>query len=128
MELIIKKPDDAIIVNKKDGTHVAYYLFDEYEVHLNSLPPQTEQVWHFHQAIEEVILIIEGEIEIHYLDNDKRMRQRVQPNDLILVKDSIHTLINRSTKECKFVVFRLVLDGKNKRDLIKNDKKVVNML
>ena len=47
---------------------------------------------------------------------------------LILVKDSIHTLINRSTKECKFVVFRLVLDGKNKRDLIKNDKKVVNML
>ena len=90
--------------------------------------PQTEQVWHFHQAIEEVILIIEGEIEIHYLDNDKRMRQRVQPNDLILVKDSIHTLINCSTKECKFVVFRLVLDGKNKRDLIKNDKKVVNML
>lgn len=104
-------------------------LFSNQEiVHLNSLPPQTEQVWHFHQAIEEVILIIEGEIEIHYLDNDKRMRQRVQPNDLILVKDSIHTLINCSTKECKFVVFRLVLDGKNKRDLIKNDKKVVNML
>lgn len=71
-------------------------------------------------------LNFEGEIEIHYLDNDKRMRQRVQPNDLILVKDSIHTL--SSTKECKFVVFRLVLDGKNKRDLIKNDKKVVNML
>ena len=31
MGLIIKKPDDAIIVNKKDGTHVAYYLFDEYD-------------------------------------------------------------------------------------------------
>ena len=32
------------------------------------------------------------------------MRQRVQPNDLILVKDSIHTLINRSTKGCKYAV------------------------
>jgi len=35
MGLIIKKPDDAIIVNKKDGTHVAYYLFDEYDVNVN---------------------------------------------------------------------------------------------
>ena len=33
--------DDAIYVDKKDGTKVHYFIFDEFEIHYNSIAPHT---------------------------------------------------------------------------------------
>lgn len=127
MGLEIKTLVDAIHVKKEDGTKVNYYLFDEYEIHLNTVPANTKQVWHYHQNIEEVILITKGELDVYYIENNHKIRQTVKENQLVLVKDSIHTFINNSDQDCLFVVFRLVLDGINKRELIKKDKIIVDM-
>lgn len=43
-----------------------------------------------------------------------------------MVKKSIHTIKNTSSEDAEFVVFRMVPDGKNKRELIKHDKKLVD--
>ena len=34
--------DDAIYVDKKDGTKVHYFIFDEFEIHYNSIAPLSE--------------------------------------------------------------------------------------
>ena len=39
---------DAISVTKENRTKVDYYLFDEYEIHLNSIPSGAVQEWHYH--------------------------------------------------------------------------------
>lgn len=46
-------------------------------------------------------------------------------NDIIKVHDSIHTFENDTDDITEFVVFRFVPDGRDKRELIKNDKTVV---
>ena len=122
MGLEIKNLNDAIQVTKDEGTKVAYYLFDEYEIHLNTIHPGTIQAWHYHQAIEEIILVTKGKMEVHYLQNGQQLQQIVKVNDLVLVKDSIHTFVNSGAQECQFIVFRLVLEGKNKREIFKHDK------
>ena len=78
MSLIIERLTDAINVVKDDGTKVNYYLFDEYEIHLNVIPPKTKQVWHFHQNIEETILITKGEIEVNYLENNQIKKEIIK--------------------------------------------------
>ncbi|WP_296876744.1 cupin domain-containing protein [Thomasclavelia sp.] len=127
MSLIIERLTDAINVVKDDGTKVNYYLFDEYEIHLNVIPPKTKQVWHFHQNIEETILITKGEIEVNYLENNQIKKEIIKKDELVLVKDSIHTFINNSDQDCHFVVFRLVLNNENKREIFKHDKQVVEI-
>lgn len=74
-----------------------------------------------------MILITKGELDVYYIENNHKIRQTVKENQLVLVKDSIHTFINNSDQDCLFVVFRLVLDGINKRELIKKDKVIVDM-
>lgn len=49
----------------------------------------------------------------------------VHEGDIVCVKQSIHTFANESDEVVKFTVFRLVLDGKDQREMIKNDKRVV---
>lgn len=118
--------NNAISVMKENRTKVDYYLFDEYEIHLNTVPPGTVQEWHYHSKIEETILVIHGILTISWLEKNREQTKDIHPNELVCVKNSKHTFSNTGTSDVVFVVFRFVPDGINKRDIIKNDKKIVD--
>jgi uncharacterized RmlC-like cupin family protein len=80
------------------------------------------QQWHHHEDIEETLLIVSGELEARWREHDKTHAERVTGGDIVRVGRSVHTFANTGHSVSTFVVFRLVLDGKDKRDLIKNDK------
>lgn len=45
---------------------------------------------------------------------------------VIRVGNSLHTIENLTDEQASFLVFRMVPDGKSKRDIIKNDKVTVS--
>ena len=103
-----------------------YYIFDESEIHLHKIMPHTVQEWHFHEKIDETLLITKGKLLCKYINEDgvEKSCYAVR-NDIIKVHDSIHTFVNDTDDITEFVVFRFVPDGRDKRELIKNDKIVV---
>lgn len=125
-ELEILTKDKAISVNKENGTSVDYFLFDEYEIHLNNIKPHSKQEWHSHRNIEEVILVTCGEILIRWIEDKEEKSELIRKGTIVRVKKSIHTLENISNDYAEFVVYRMVLNGKNNRDIIKNDKVLIN--
>ncbi len=120
MQIITK--DKAISITKPEGTNVDYYIFDEYEIHHNEIPPGSKQVWHHHEKIEETIYIISGSLKVQWIENGAKKEKTVSKGDVIRVEDTPHNFTNSSDRPCKFIVFRLVLQTKNFRELIKNDK------
>lgn len=124
-KLEIYNLNDSLHVIKENKTEVNYYLFDEYEIHLNKIPPYTTQEWHYHSLIEEVILVVKGKLRCLWLENKRKYSQIIHEKELVRVNQSIHTLVNDSSEDCEFVVFRLILDGKNKRNIIEKDKKII---
>ena len=118
---IIRK-SDGINVTKDEGTHVDYHIFPEYELHYNIVPPGTIQLWHHHKIIEEVLFIISGKIEAHWLKDDEKVSTELASGDIARVEDTPHTFINGSDEPVVFLVIRLILEGKNKHEIIKNDK------
>jgi uncharacterized cupin superfamily protein len=120
MEII--KQDQAISVRKPEGTSVVYYIFPEYELHYNEVEPGTVQQWHHHNVIEETIYIISGEIEAHWLEGGNKVVRLLNPGDVVRVENTPHTLINSSKSMVTFLVVRLILEGKDKREIIKSDK------
>ena len=48
--------DEAIFRKKPDGTEVNYFLFPEFEIHINSLPGKTVQGWHKHHKSRKFYL------------------------------------------------------------------------
>lgn len=114
--------EDTISVIKNHGTAVNYYLFHEYEIHFNKMPPHTIQDWHCHQHIEEVIMVTKGNLNCLYLENQKIRTVKIHEKELLRVKKSIHTLSNDDDQECEFIVFRLILTHKNKRKFFVEDK------
>ncbi len=117
---------DSIHVAKETGTEVNYYIFEEAEIHLNKIMPHTVQEWHFHTNIDEILLITEGKLLCRYMDeNGIEKFCRVEKNDIVRVGNSIHTFENDTDEVTKFVVFRYVPDGRDKREMIKRDKTVV---
>lgn len=111
----------SIHVQKDNKTLVDYFLFDEYEIHYNIIPPNCVQEWHYHAKIEEAILVTKGTLEV-YWKGKETYHQTLLAGDLVQVKDAMHTFCNESKKTAEFIVFRLVLDGKSKKDIIKHDK------
>ncbi len=108
---------------KPEGTKVDYYIFPEYEIHYNEVPPGTKQIWHHHKQIEETVLILDGELEAYWKDDDnKKQHTTITKGDLVRVENTPHTFANLSQASAKFVVFRLVLTGSNHSGLIKADK------
>jgi uncharacterized cupin superfamily protein len=119
----ITPKNQAIHVDKVEGSSVDYYIFPEYEVHYNEIKPGTVQLWHHHQVISETLYVVEGEIEAHWLDEDgKKQKKVVTIGDVVEVENTPHTFINSSQKIVKFLVFRFVPTGEDKREVIKNDK------
>lgn len=112
----------GVFKKKDDGTEVTYQIFPEFEIHYNTLPPKTEQVWHHHQTIKEIICLTSGEMEVFWKENNKTVSTLVKTGDTIDVENTSHTLKNNSQEECQFIVFRFVPSYKDNREIIKNDK------
>ncbi|NCB91565.1 MAG: cupin domain-containing protein [Clostridia bacterium] len=127
-ELHISTINDSIYVAKSNGTQVNYFLFPEYEIHYNRIAPHTIQEWHFHQYIEETLIIVSGKLNCKWIKSDKQIEEMtVQKNDVIRVGNSIHTFENNTDEDTEFIVFRFVPDGHDKKQLIKNDKHIVDL-
>ncbi len=117
--------NDAINVHKNNGTEVSYYIFNEYEIHLNTIPPKSIQEWHYHLRIEETLLITKGQLTCRWLEDGKEKSKKINRNELVKVGNSIHTFENETDEEVDFIVFRFVPEGIDKREIIKNDKIIV---
>ncbi|HYD34514.1 MAG TPA: cupin domain-containing protein [Vitreimonas sp.] len=121
MKIIPKQA--AIHVDKVEGSSVDYYIFPEYELHYNEIKPGTVQQWHHHRQISETLYVMAGEIEAHWVDEAGQKHMRVMSvGDVVEVENTPHTFINSSSEVVKFIVFRFVPTGEDKRELIKNDK------
>ena len=116
---------EAISIVKENKTNVDYFIFDEFEVHLNKIPPNTIQEWHMHMKIEEVIVVTNGEISIKWKDDGNIKNEKLMKGSVVRVKRSIHTIENNTNKWAEFIVFRMVPSGEIKRETIKNDKIVI---
>lgn len=115
--------NQAIHVDKSEGSSVDYYIFPEYEIHYNEIKPGTVQQWHHHNKVCETLYVVSGEIEAHWVSGDGQKRmQVVSAGDVVEVENTPHTFINSSVGLVKFVVFRFVPSGKDQRETIKNDK------
>ncbi len=120
MEIISRQ--DAIHKEKPDGTRVDYYLQPEYELHYNEIPGGTVQEWHSHTTVEELVFMIDGSLEIKWMEEEKERRETVQKGDLIRVENNLHTFANTDNKTASFVVIKLVLSGNNNSQIFKDDK------
>ena len=88
--------------------------------------PHTIQEWHFHKAIDENILVLNGNLLCKYIDeNGVEKSCYATKNDIIRVHNSIHTFENDTNDVTEFVVFRFMPDGTDKREDIKADKTIV---
>ena len=124
LELVHKS--DSIHVCKESGTEVNYFIFEEAEIHLNKIKPHTVQEWHYHEKIDENLLITKGTLLCRYLDDkDKEQTCYANAGDVVRVHNSIHTFENDTADEVEFVVFRYVPKGIDQKLIIKNDKKIV---
>jgi uncharacterized RmlC-like cupin family protein len=115
---------ESIARDKADGTSVRYYIFPEYEVHANEIEPGSTQQWHHHELIEEVIYVVSGRLVVIWQNGSAVETEELATGDLVRVGTSAHTLANRSSEVARFVVFRMVPDGTDKRDLMRGDKHV----
>lgn len=120
MEII--KKDESIFVKRPDGTNINYFLFDEYELHINQIESGIHQPWHHHEKIWETVYVINGELTVKWLDNDEEKSQIITAGDVIEFGNTSHTLGNESNFPASFIVIKQVLDGENHRELFKNDK------
>jgi len=119
----IVQESDAITVTKDDGTKVSYYIFPEFEVHANTIVAGTVQNWHFHKAIEEVIFVTSGQIEILWLDENKQKAAKtLKAGDLCRLGSSVHNVANNTQETATFLVYRLIPTGKNQHAFIKGDR------
>ncbi|MCB7318304.1 cupin domain-containing protein [Lacrimispora sp. 210928-DFI.3.58] len=117
--------EDAVNVSKSNGTDVSYFIFEEYEIHLNRIAPHTVQEWHYHQKIEETLLVTKGELTAYWQEDGETRTRKTGPGGLIRVGRSIHTFSNETDEPAEFTVFRFVPEGVDKREVIKTDKIVV---
>ncbi|MGX7127679.1 cupin domain-containing protein [Enterococcus wangshanyuanii] len=114
---------ESIFAEKEDGTKVNYYIFPEFEVHLNIIPAGTIQGWHMHNDIEEILIVNDGEIRVETIVDNKKKYKNCQKGELIRMNQSLHRILNLQNHEAAFSVFRFVPQGIDHREKIKNDKK-----
>jgi mannose-6-phosphate isomerase-like protein (cupin superfamily) len=117
--------NDAINIHKANGTDVSYYIFNEFEIHMNKISPKSIQEWHYHSKIEETLMIIKGELTCRWLEYDEEKSKKINANEIVRVGNSTHTFENETDGEVEFIVFRFVPNGVDKREIIKNDKVLV---
>ena len=118
--------NQAIHVDKTNGTEVDYYLLEDAEIHYNKIKHHTLQEWHRHHHISENIFILKGELVYRYLDEISHEQFLIlKQGDLLSVENDIHTFENQTDEVVEFIVFRYLPSYKNQRELIKNDKEII---
>ncbi|SHH80882.1 cupin domain-containing protein [Clostridium intestinale] len=127
MELDIFTKLDGISVTKENKTDVDYFIFDEFEIHLNKIPPNTKQEYHKHKIIEEVLVVTKGELIVKWKENESIEERTVLKDNIVRVKKSIHTIENHTDEWAEFIVFRMVPSGEDKREVIKKDKVIIDI-
>jgi len=120
MKITHKK--DVLYVEKPEGVNVAYYLFPEYEVHVDEQLPHTTQTWHSHATIWESVYIVDGQLTAQWKENGEIKKEVVMTGDLIESEHTPHTYSNDSDKVVKYIVIKQILSGENKKETLKNDK------
>lgn len=118
--------DNAINIIKENKTIVDYFIFDEFEIDLNKIPPKSIQEWHIHNLIEEVIVVTSGVICVKWNVNNKICNKIVPDGSVIRMNKSIHTIENNTDNWAEFIVFKMVPSGTIQRDIIKSDKVIIN--
>jgi len=118
---IIRK-NDSKFVKKPSGTEINYYLFPEYEINYNEIPPNSEQEWHRHEKVSETIFIIEGELIILWTENGEEKSEKIRTGDLVESEKSSHTIKNDSKQIAKSIVIKQILKGEDNSKIFKNDK------
>jgi quercetin dioxygenase-like cupin family protein len=113
---------DVMYVVKPEGVNVAYYLFPEYEVHVDEQLPHTTQTWHHHEKICETLYIVEGELTAQWKENGELKKEKLQTGDLIESEHTPHAYSNDSDKKVKYIVIKQVLTNEDKSQLLKTDK------
>ena len=114
--------EKAKIFDSPEGRKAWIFGFPEYEFQYDEQQPHTVLKWHHHEKIWETIYIIEGELVARWKENREEKEQVVKPGDLIEPGFVSHTFENRSDGVVKFVAFKQVLSGENKRKIIEEDK------
>lgn len=114
----------AITLTKENGTQVAYYLFDTFEIHSNLIPAGCIQDWHQHQQIEEIIVAQKGILTVEWLTEGQIKRAQAAAGEKIRLKNSIHRISNPSEEPATCVIFRFVQPSENQAETIKQDKKI----
>lgn len=118
----IIKADEGISVVKESGTAVAYYLFDNFEIHKNLIPEGCLQDWHRHRRIEETLVVETGSLKVEWLEGQEIREQVVAAGEILRVKKSIHRLSNPGKEQATCVIFRFVRPEEPQADIIKHDK------
>lgn len=116
---------NVIHLDKQNGTDVTYYLFNDFEIHYNEIAPKSIQDWHFHNEVDEIIYIINGELELQWIQGTTIKQINLCPKDLVKINKSKHRIINNSNKISKFIVFRKMVDLNDYREIFKTDKKTI---
>ena len=88
--------EDAITVQKPNGTHVNYHIFEESEIHLNRITPGSVQEWHYHTLIDECLLITKGVLTCRWLEDGAERTRKVHEQELVRVGSSVHTFANET--------------------------------
>lgn len=119
----ITRKQDVPSVTKPEGMDVQYYLFDDYEIHMNVQPPHTTQQWHRHEEIREVLFMFEGSLVARWLDADgNEQTETVNAGDHIDTGREMHTFENVSDEQAKFFALKMMDSGQNYRETFKADK------
>ena len=118
----ITTKSQALHADKPEGLSVDYYLFPEYEVHMNTQQPHSIQEWHHHATVWETIVILSGELIVQWKEDTKEIHQVVTPGDIIETEHTPHTFLNNTNHPVTFLVIKQLLSGKNKSELLKTDK------
>lgn len=118
----LTRRDDAIVVDKGNGTTVHYYTFPNFEIHTCLIEPGTQQEWHHHSQMEETLLVTDGELTALFQEDGRIREEIMHPGDLVRLGTSVHNFANRSNKLATFQVFRFVPDDTDTHELLKNDR------
>ncbi|MDX8143387.1 cupin domain-containing protein [Lentzea sp. BCCO 10_0061] len=121
---LISRAADGKKTVKPDGTAVCYHLFPEYEIHWNELPDGVTQQWHHHDTIEETVCVVAGRMLLRWREDGRECVEELEVGDVARLGAAPHTWENKSGEVVRFIVFKLVLDGVDKREIFRNDKQL----
>jgi len=114
--------EDALHVQKPEGTDVRYYLFKDYEIHYNDQAPHTTQTWHHHEKIWESLYIIDGELTAYWRENGEEKSQVIKAGDLVETERTPHTFSNDSDEMVRFLVIKRIPSDEDFSEVFKTDK------